>query len=285
MRKKSTSIAVNQFRGEPNSAIVIEKISFNDLPDIDEWEQPERHDCHSFFLLEKGTVSMEIDLKKYKIKSPSVIYMHPYQVHRILAFKNVTVCSLAINNENLNPAYLTLLEEITPSKPLALNKETYSIIFEAVSLCLQFSKRTYDKLYNSLLKDSCNALAALIISQYLEQTKSTDKFSRFEIVTKAFNEILEHNFTEMKSPTEYAKKLIISTPYLNECIKNTTGHSVSHHIQQRIILEAKRLLYHTNKSVKEIAFELGYENYPYFSRLFTKVVEMTPLTFRNKNHD
>ena len=76
-----------------------------------------------------------------------------------------------------------------------------------------------------------------------------------------------------KRPTEYADTLNISSDYLNECVKNTTGNSVSYQIQQRIILELKRLLYYSDKSVKEISFEPGYEDYPYFSRLFTKVRE------------
>ncbi|MCW3106192.1 MAG: AraC family transcriptional regulator, partial [Segetibacter sp.] len=191
----------------------------------------------------------------------------------------------AINNENLNPEYLKLLEGITPVKPLALNKETFSIISEAVSLCIKFSERRHEKLYHSLLKDSCNALVALVISQYIEQSKPAGKPSRFETVTKAFNEILERNYSTAKRPAEYAGKLNISTPYLNECVKNTTGYSVSYHIQQRVILEAKRLLYHSNKSVKEIATELGFDDYPYFSRLFTKVAGVTALAFRNKNFD
>jgi len=72
---------------------------------------------------------------------------------------------------------------------------------------------------------------------------------------------------------------------LNECVKNATGHPVSYHIQQRIILEAKRLLYHSGKSVKEIATQLGYDDYPYFSRLFTKITGMSALAFRNRNHE
>ena len=56
-----------------------------------------------------------------------------------------------------------------------------------------------------------------------------------------------------------------------------------YHIQQRIILEAKRLLYHSGKSVKEIATEFGYDDYPYFSRLFSKVAGMNALTLRGKN--
>jgi AraC-like DNA-binding protein len=96
---------------------------------------------------------------------------------------------------------------------------------------------------------------------------------------------LERDFLTAKRPTEYAQKLNISTSYLNECVKYTTGHPVSFHLQQRVILEAKRFLYYSEKSVKEIADELGYDDYPYFSRLFTKVTGMSALAFRNKNRD
>ena len=285
MRKKAKSIPVNRFDGEYNSGISIEKIVLNDLPNFEGDEQSERHDRHTFHLLEKGAITIEIDFQTYEIQSSSVIYMHPNQVHRIVAFDNVIVSTWAITNENLNPDYLKLLEDIVPAKPLVLGEETFSIISEAVSLCQKFSSRKTDKLNHSILKDSCNALVALVLSHYLEHTKSTDKLSRFDLVTKAFRELLERNYTTAKRPTEYAQKLNLSTPYLNECVKNTTGYSVSHHIQQRVILEAKRLLYHSDKSVKEIAAELGYDDYPYFSRLFTKVTGITALTFRTKNRD
>jgi AraC family transcriptional regulator, transcriptional activator of pobA len=285
MRKRKNSIPVNYFGDEYSSGISVEKISIKDLLTFTEAEQAHRHDFHSFFFLENGTVHIDIDFYKYKIKSPSIIYMHPNQVHLIHAFENVTVSSCSINNENLNPEYLKLLESITPTKPLLLKNEALSIISEAISLCIKFSERKNDTLYHSMLKDSCNALVGLIISQYTEGTKPADKLSRFETVTKSFNEILERNYSTTKRPTEYAEKLNISTSYLNECVKHTTGYSVSHHIQQRVILEAKRLLYHSHKSVKEIATDLGFDDYPYFSRLFTKVTGMTALAFRNKNHD
>jgi AraC family transcriptional activator of pobA len=285
MSKESKSIPVNHFGDKFNTGISIEKMSIQDYPASAGKDQSERHDRHSFFLIEKGTVTIEIDFQKFKLKPSAIIYIHPNQVHRTIAFENVTVSCLAINNENLNPEYLRLLEDLTPVKPLSLKKEAYSIICEAVTLCIKFSERKNDKLYRSLLKDSCNALVALVASQYLEQSKSTDKFSRFEIVTKSFKELLERNFSTMKSPTAFAKKLNISTAYLNECVKNTTGYSISYHIQQRIILEAKRLLYHSNRSVKEVAAELGYEDAAYFSRMFTKVAEMSAIAFRNKSHE
>jgi len=140
-------------------------------------------------------------------------------------------------------------------------------------------------LYTNILKDSCNALVGLIVSKYLEQSEPAAGLSRFEIVTKQFRQALEVNFIKYKRPSDYANVLNISAPYLNECVKTVTGLPVSYHIQQRVILEAKRMLYHSDKSVKEISAELGFEDYPYFSRLFTKVTGMTALTFRNKNLD
>lgn len=285
MAKKTTSIPVNSFGNDAGTSIFIDKLSFSELPNLEEWNQPERHDRHSFFLMEKGSITIEIDFRKHRIKSPSVIYMHPNQVHRILEFKTVTVSSWAIDDENLNPDYLELLESIVPASPLPLKKKTYALISDAIALCRKFSAREQDKLSRFMLKDSCNVLVALVISLYTEQAKPAEKLSRFETITKAFNEALENNYTTVKSPAAYAEKLNISTTYLNECVKNTTGHSVSHQIRQRVILEARRLLYHSGKSVKEIATALGYDDYPYFSRLFTKVTGTSALAFRNKNRD
>jgi AraC family transcriptional activator of pobA len=291
MRKKAQSIPVNTMADNCGTGIAIEKFSIKELQtsdkltleDIEEGNSAHRHDGHSFFLLESGTVHLEIDFQHYIITTRSVIYIHPDQVHYTTASENVVVSSWAITNENLNPEYLKLLEGITPAKPLVLTEETFSIIAEAVSIAIKFAERKNDKLYHSLLKDSCNTLVALVISQYLELTKSPDKLTRFEIVTKAFRELLERNYTTARRPADYAGKLNISTPYLNECVKNATGYPVSYHIQQRVILEAKRLLYHSNRSVKEIAAMLGYDDYPYFSRLFTKVTGMAALAFRKKN--
>jgi len=284
MRKKHTSIPVNDFGGEYHSGISIEKMCLNDLP-AGTAQHAERHDRHSFHLLEKGIITIEVDFQTHQMTAPAVIYMHPNQVHRILSFENVTVNSWAIDNENLHPEYLKILEELAPLRPLPLNEETFSLLKDAASLCLKLSIRKSDRLYHSLLKDSCNILVSMTISQYLEQTKPADKLSRFETIAKAFREILEQNFSKLKGPAEYAEKLSISAPYLNECIKNATGHPVSYHIQQRIILEAKRLLYHSGISVKEIANQLGYDDYPYFSRLFTKITGMSALAFRGRNRE
>ncbi len=269
------------------TGIAIERafLKANDINTFKHVAQAHRDEYHLFFLLEKGSTSIEIDFQKHHIQPESIVYIHPGQVHRVLTFEHLTLGFLAIKNENLRPQYLKLLEDLTPVPPLILNKETCSVLSDAISFSIKLMGRTQEKLHRTLLKDSCNTVVALIISQFLEQDKTTGKPNRFELVSKAFRNLLEHNFIQVKSPAAYAEKLNISTSYLNECVNNATGHSVSHHIRARIILEAKRLLYHSNKSVKEIAGTLGYNDYPYFSRLFTKVTGMSALTFRNKNRE
>lgn len=286
MSKRSKHIPVNTFQDKHETGISIKRIIFNDVRDLEGHKRSERHNWHSFHLLEKGIITIEIDFERYEMSSPSLIYMHPNQVHRMISSSGeVVVNSWMINNEKINAEYLKLLEDITPVKPLYVNEETLLNFDDTISVALTSSERKNNPLYSFLLKDYCNALVCLVISHYLNQSTPTDKFPRFTAITKAFNKSLQHNFIELKRPTEYAQKLNISTAYLNECVKNKTGYPISYHIQQRNILEAKRLLYYSDKSVKEIAFELGYDNYPYFTRLFTNNVGITPTAFRNKNRD
>ena len=285
MSGKSTSIPIKPLAKEFDKGIAVGKYPIVDLRLSEEAEYSHRHDYHFFILQEKGVFHLEIDFEKHQVKKPSVIYIAPNQVHRVIKGENVELCLLAINNENMHPEYLKLLQEISPTKPLPLDSKQLSLISQTFLLCINLFEEMGSKLYQSSLKDSCNTLISLFLAQYLERSKQADTLSRFDFVTRAFKLALEQHFVKDKQPAGYAQKLNISVSYLNECVKNTTGFPVSYHIQQRVILEAKRLLFYSSKSVKEIAAELGYEDYAYFSRLFNKATGMTALTFRNKNRD
>ncbi|MNK17916.1 HTH-type transcriptional activator Btr [compost metagenome] len=285
MAAPAKHIPVKSLSKKNGCGIIINKLASNSLPLDEGIEQPHRHDHHVFVLQEKGESHMEIDFEKYSITTPSIFYQSPNQVHRGLKIEHIELYVMVINTENIADEYRRLLTQISPAKPLTLNPENLELIRLAFALCADLYNSAKDALYFPILKNSCNTVIALIISQYLKQSKPTDKLSRFDIIAQAFTELLENNFTSFKRPADYAEKLNISAPYLNECIKQVTGFSVSHQIQQRIILEAKRHLYHSNRSIKEIATELGYEDYAYFSRLFAKATGITAMAFRSKNHD
>ncbi|KGO94678.1 AraC family transcriptional regulator [Flavobacterium subsaxonicum] len=285
MPKKTKSIPVNTLPLGVREGIIIGRRSFNGSPNFEEVERSHRDGGYSFIIQEKGATRIEIDFQTHAIEAPSLIYIHPNQVHRVIAFKNATITSWIITLENLRPEYLKLLDDLAPANVLPLTIETFLILSEMASVCMKLCERSHEKLYDAILRESCNTLVALVASQYLAFTKPTGNYSRFDVISKAFKSMLEHNFRTVKSPTAFAGLLNISVPYLNECIKATTGNSVSYHIQHRIVLEAKRLIYHSDKSIKEIAIELGYDDYSYFTRLFNRISGMTPTAFRNRNLD
>lgn len=286
MPKKNTPIPIITLPPDLDVGILFFRTSIKSLKGlVKEVQQAHRDNWHLFTLQIAGTTVMEVDFQMNIIKSHAAAYMHPSQVHRVVAFKDADFYSLIIDNKSLKPEYLKMLEELSPVKPLLLDKKTFALLNDIASICIKIFNNKESKLRASLLKDSCHTFIATILSQYLAQSNPTDTSTRYDIIAKAFKSALEENFTRIKSPKEYAQKLNISTPYLNECVKHTTGRSVSYQIQQRIILEAERLLYHSNKSVKEIAHELGYDDHSYFIRLFSRVAGMTPLAFRNKNRE
>ncbi|MFY7877156.1 MAG: helix-turn-helix domain-containing protein, partial [Pirellula sp.] len=75
-------------------------------------------------------------------------------------------------------------------------------------------------------------------------------------------------FLEHRTVQEYADRLAISPGHLNDSVRNACGKSAKDMIQEQLVLEAKRMLYHSNYSIKEIAVHLGFDDPSYFNRFF-----------------
>lgn len=95
-----------------------------------------------------------------------------------------------------------------------------------------------------------------------------------------FRDILEKQFNKNWLVTDYANHLAISSKTLNTIIKSETGKTVSQVINDRIILESKRKLTHTNTYINEIAYNLGFKDPYYFIKYFKKHVKCSPSEFR-----
>jgi AraC family transcriptional regulator, transcriptional activator of pobA len=79
-----------------------------------------------------------------------------------------------------------------------------------------------------------------------------------------------------------AAELAISTRYLSDLLKQETGKTTLEHIHIFLIDEAKNRLMSTDNTIAEIAYHLGFEHPPYFSRLFKKEVGLTPVEYKIK---
>lgn len=92
---------------------------------------------------------------------------------------------------------------------------------------------------------------------------------------------LEDHFREKHSPSDYAELLNISPKALGKLTKNHFNRTLTSLIADRIIIEAKRELYLTSKPIKQIAYEVGFQDEYYFSRFFKNNADVSPQAYRD----
>lgn len=99
-------------------------------------------------------------------------------------------------------------------------------------------------------------------------------------ILKNFKALVNENFKKLHKVSEYAERMTITPKYLNQVVKSLLGQTAKEVIQEKIILNAKRELKYSDKSIKEIAYELGFEEPLYFSHFFKKCAGVSPSQFR-----
>ena len=94
-------------------------------------------------------------------------------------------------------------------------------------------------------------------------------------------ELLNEKYDSLHQVADYASLLHVTPGHLNDTLRLQTGRTATTLIHERIILEAKRALFHTPLSIKEIGYSLGFDDPAYFHRFFKRLTGTTPLDFRN----
>lgn len=97
--------------------------------------------------------------------------------------------------------------------------------------------------------------------------------------------LLESNYLNIRNTDFYAAKLDISSKRLNQILKEKLDKTGMQLIHDRLILEAKRMIIHSEYTIKEIAFQLGFSDRPYFSRFFKKQTGQTPDEFQKQSQN
>lgn len=120
-------------------------------------------------------------------------------------------------------------------------------------------------------------LTEINLAYFAGERKSVDdrltKYIKFQV-------FVENNLTNKPTIKDIAEKLALSTDSLYQLVKHYSGRSPKEFITNRLILEARRRMYYGERSsVKELAFELGFNDPDYFSRLFKKVTGKTVAEF------
>ena len=130
-----------------------------------------------------------------------------------------------------------------------------------------------------MLMSYMRVLAIYLSRLYTAQFSSSEALPD-RVLLKKYLAKIEENYNEQHEVACYADMLNISAGHLSDVVKEQSGKPAIAHIHERLILEAKRLLFHTDQSIKELAFGLGFEDASYFNRFFKRIVGDTPVAYR-----
>lgn len=244
---------------------------------------PHKHDFYFIFFVEKGGGYHDIDFERIDVVDYQVFFLRPQQVHYWLLENHTIGFQLMFSPtilQSLNTTYSPLaFFQLGAPNQMLLSPEAFNKY-----------KADLEELENRLTKEqvidreisllSFHLLLKYLHKDYINYHQGVNPQSMDKNILQ-FEELLEVHFKEQSSVAFYAEQLKITPNYLNILCKKVLGTNAGSLIQNRLLLEAKRLLTTTNISIKEIAFSLSFNDTSYFNNFFKKQLGMTPGEFRS----
>jgi AraC-like DNA-binding protein len=246
---------------------------------------PHRKDYYFMAFVKKGNSRHWIDMTPYDLKSNTFYFTSPHQVHLKEEAARLTGIGLSFNNDFLasdkdgSLRELPIIQNPYNGHELALNTQDLQFVEDILEKTLleYAAKHAWQHtMLSSYMKVLLVYLSRLYMEQFREQEPSANR-----MLLKRYLSKIEQSYTEQHEVAAYAEMLNISAGHLSEMVKEQSGKPAIAHIHERLILEAKRLLFHTDHAIKEIAFHLGFEDASYFNRFFKRLTGHTPVYYRS----
>jgi AraC-like DNA-binding protein len=249
---------------------------------------PHRIDYFQLILLDKGYGQICIDTKDSDINDFNLIALSPGQIIKLNLYNKSIGYTIIFSSEFINRFIgdiawifnLSLFLQPSPQGIMELSPAEYSLtkdLFE--KLFLEYNAKD-DFAKNEIL---INMLKTLLLhlerckrSSSVEAANIPDSISQF----RSFQKLLEENFNQTRSVQFYADKLNITSKKLNIITTDQTDKSAKQVIEERMLLEIKRLLLHTDLSVREIGSAVGFTDPANFSKFFRRYLNDSPAAFR-----
>ncbi|KMQ65834.1 AraC family transcriptional regulator [Chryseobacterium angstadtii] len=253
---------------------------FNELHGERSIDEPHKHDFFIINLFERGKGSHTIDFTEYEVGNSQIHLVFPDQVHQWVIEKETVGYQLMISRdwfESFLPSLRFSASYYQNHPVIHLSKEIFkTFLYEFQAIQKEVSAENV--FWEVIQKRS--ELIGLLVSKSVEGTfKDFEKYHSNPIISK-FLHLIDEHFKTQRSVSFYAEKLHISANYLNIVCKKNLNASASSLIQDRILLEAKRLLKVSEMSVKDIVYELGFYDHASFSKFFKIQTGMTPSQFK-----
>lgn len=246
-----------------------------------------RDDYYAFGLIESGSCEINIDFKPCRFGAGETLFIRPGQVHSYVDQTDLSAYILLADSGFVSESAQYTFDRCALKRQSARTDERkINELRTLFDLLLHRIGNAADDSAKEIIRTLTAAAIGIIAESVEEAAGILDTGSRRQTeIALAFSRLLRNDLCHSRQPSYYASRLNLSTGYLNETIKSVTGLNVRQYIQNEVLLRAKRLLVHTDKQVREIGFELGFDDHSYFTRLFTRVVGATPMQFRQRNRE
>ncbi|MDF2430999.1 MAG: AraC family transcriptional regulator, transcriptional activator of pobA [Mucilaginibacter sp.] len=248
---------------------------------------PGRKDFFEIVWLKDEDPLHALKMNDFDVKGDWIYLIPPYRVHQL-------------NKAGKNGELISFKREILEEEDKEFLLDLFKIFnVQGEFSCLRADKKAAAELssvYQLLIDEYQKAPDNLIIVRALLKVFllkliqiKEQEFTGHDLHQKRVYEflmLLERNYLQVRNTDFYAGKLGISSKRLNQILKDKLDKTGMQLIHDRIILEAKRLIIHSESTIKAIAYELGFSDRPYFSRFFKKQTGQTPDEFQKQaqNH-
>jgi AraC-like DNA-binding protein len=245
---------------------------------------PHRKDYYLFVLVKKGNNRHWIDFMPYTIKPDTFYFTVPQQVHLkeyAGPMEGLITCftdEFLQLEENRVLKQLPIIQNPAGTHELLLSKQDLNFVEDVMRKMLAEFK-TDSSWRNQMLTSWLRVLVIYLSRLYTEQFSETTITQNYCLL-KSFQSLIGEHYSNQHDVAAYAGQLNITPGHLTEVIKQQSGKTAITHIHERLIVEAKRRLLHTDLSVKQIADELGFEDAAYFNRFFKRLTDATPINYR-----
>lgn len=142
-----------------------------------------------------------------------------------------------------------------------------------------------DNLKTEMLRIILKRLIVKLTRSYKVQNSMSDMDGNEIDIVRQFNLLVEDNFRKFHQVQDYADLIHKSSKTISNLFSKYSDKSPLQTIHERVLLEAKRLLLYTDKTTKEIAYEIGFQDIPNFSRFFKKHTQFAPSKYRDEQQN
>lgn len=238
---------------------------------------PHRHDHYMIYFVEAGETVHLLDFEEHALSAPALLFVKPGQIHSVAHAGDAEVTAIAFNASFPPAMDPNDLEHLFQTPVIRPGRDELREIRPYIALLLHeyAPERGKEAIYGGLL------IALLAKCERVFHRYHDEKgMEHYHAILRKFIKLIDEKFRKLTQVSQYAGELFLTPGHLNDIVRQVTGKSAKSLVDERRILEARRLLYWSGNNVKSIAWELGFEDPAYFARYFKKHTGELPKNFQ-----